>query len=295
VSAWMVIVVWATLRDKLPTTGNAVLAGSLTGGLLLVHVRNVGLVGALLALGLRRYWRTQPRVGSVASFLTTVLIFACVRTIVNHMFWGTWLMSPHARAEWTDGALTVAAETAVRLLGWLFDQEHGLLAYAPIYVLALPGVLLLWRESRERCAELMFLGAAYVGPMALPMLNPHGWRGGWSPAGRFLVPVVPLLAIPAFFLITRLGRLSLTMRVLVALQVFIDVVVWQWPKVLWNDGTGVSNLLVFLCGRSRVLVDWTPSVTLPWTWVTALGVTCASAGWLFWSVWTVRRIEGVSS
>ncbi|MCX6545676.1 MAG: hypothetical protein NTV05_14845 [Acidobacteria bacterium] len=294
VSAWMTLVIWMTLRDRMPTTRSALLAGSLTGYLLLVHVRNVGLVAALLVLGVRRCWRAQPRTGPLVSFMTAALVFIGIRTLVNYEFWGTWIMTPHARAEWTGGASAMAAETAARLLGWLFDQEHGLLAYAPIYLLTLPGLVFLWKRSREWCAELIFVLAAYVGPMAVPLLNPHGWRGGWSPAARFLVPVVPLLATAAFFAITRLGRLPITVRALVALQVLLNIVVWQHPKLLWNDGSGASSLLQFFAGGSRWLADRAPSMDLPWSSRTMVGVACASMGWVMWTAWLIRRSPGGS-
>jgi hypothetical protein len=85
-----------------------------------------------------------------------------------------------------------------RIMGLLFDQAHGLLTYAPLYLTLLPGSILLWRTSRRRCAELLMLIAGYIIPVAIPALNAHGWQGGWAPAARFLVPISPLLA-PAFF------------------------------------------------------------------------------------------------
>lgn len=289
VSAWMVMVVWTTLRDPVIATRSALLAGSLTGYLLLVHVRNIGLVAALLALGVRRYWRAQPRAGPLVSFVAAAMVFLGFRTLVNHTFWGTWLMTPHARAEWIGSASAMAVETAARLPGWVFDQEHGLLAYAPVYLLTLPGLVLLWKHSRRWCVELMFVLAVYLLPMALPLLNPHGWRGGWSPAARFLVPVVPLLAMAAFFVVTRIGRLPLTIRALIALQLLLDIVVWLRPKLLWNDGSGASRLLLFLGGNSRSLTAWAPAMDPPWSWVTVVGVACASVGWVAWTAWLVWR------
>ncbi len=87
----------------------------------------------------------------------------------------------------------------------------------------------------------------------------------------------------------RLARLPLSVRVLVGVQVALDVVVWQHPKLLWNDGHGVSNLLAFLGGNGASLANWAPVLTAPFTRVTIAGVAIAAAGWLGWTAWIVRR------
>jgi hypothetical protein len=46
-----------------------------------------------------------------------------------------------------------------------------------------------------------------------------------------IVPVVPLLALAVF---ERARTVPMTSRVLVAVQIAIDVYVWQWPKVMWS-------------------------------------------------------------
>ena len=81
--------------------------------------------------------------------------------------------------------------------------------------------------------------------MLWPVTNVHGWQGGWNPAGRFMLPLVPLvaLALPAAF--AAVPRAALI--VLLALQIFLDAYLWQNPKNLWNDGDGVAAI----CSRER--------------------------------------------
>jgi hypothetical protein len=77
------------------------------------------------------------------------------------------------------------------LPGLLFDQEFGLLAYAPVFALAVPGLLALARQSRRLAlVALVLVLAALSVAGAWPM-----WRGGFNPPARFLVPVVPALAL----------------------------------------------------------------------------------------------------
>jgi hypothetical protein len=77
------------------------------------------------------------------------------------------------------------------LPGLLLDQEFGLLVYAPIFVLALPGFVLLGRRDRRGgLAAVTLVAATLLLAGSWPM-----WRGGWNPPSRFLLPVVPALAL----------------------------------------------------------------------------------------------------
>ena len=77
------------------------------------------------------------------------------------------------------------------LPGLLLDQEFGLLVYAPVFVLAAPGLLLLSRKKPLVAAAAGALIAAVIAVAApWPM-----WRGGFNPPARFLLPVLPALAI----------------------------------------------------------------------------------------------------
>jgi hypothetical protein len=77
------------------------------------------------------------------------------------------------------------------LPGLLLDQEFGLLVYAPVFALAVPGGAgLLRRLPREGLLVLALVGAVIGTAAVWPM-----WRGGFNPPARFLVPVVPALAV----------------------------------------------------------------------------------------------------
>jgi hypothetical protein len=181
----------------------------------------------------------------------------------------------------------MAAEGATRLAGWLIDQEHGLLPYAPVYFLVPAGWLSLWKRDRPLCAALTLVIAAYVGVMTVPLLNAHGWRGGWSPAARFLVPVAPFLCILLFAGIARVRLMPAPVWMLVAVQVAIDAILWQHPGLLWNDGVGSSALLTFLDGSGR-LSALVPSLVPPVTTRTVRAIVAIAAGWLLFTAWLVR-------
>jgi hypothetical protein len=82
------------------------------------------------------------------------------------------------------------------------------------------------------------------------------WTGGWSPAARFLAPVVPLLGIAVAAAIPVLPRALLI--AIVALQITIDAYAWQHPKNMWNDGDGVAAV----CARGGMtFCRYLPSFT----------------------------------
>ncbi len=74
-------------------------------------------------------------------------------------------------------------------LGWLLDQRIGLWSLAPVYLFALPGLLLLWR--RHRWAALVLGGLLLVQHLSLGFTK-FVMRGGIPP--RYLIVVLPVAA-----------------------------------------------------------------------------------------------------
>lgn len=83
--------------------------------------------------------------------------------------------------------------------GLMLDQEFGLLVYAPVLALAVPGFVRLWRARRG----LALAGGGMAASVVLVAGSWHMWRGGFNPPGRFLVPVLPILAVATAFALRR--------------------------------------------------------------------------------------------
>jgi hypothetical protein len=212
------------------------LAGAAAGLLLLVHIRNVGLVLGLILVALDRLRRDGSARAGMA-FAVPLGVLLPVRTVLIHHMWGTWLTTPIAHAgAWDWRAMFVTPAT--RLAGLLLDQEFGLLPYAPIFILAVVGFGALARTNRLLAWRLSVVAGGYLLLVVLPISNPYTWTAGWSPAARFLVPIVPLLAIGLVAAIRATPHLILVPILLV--QIAIDGYMWQHPKDLWNDGDGVA-------------------------------------------------------
>jgi hypothetical protein len=246
-SALIVAFCWLALNDSSPRSRKrTALLGAAVGLLLLIHIRNVGLVLGFVALCGWRMWHAERRTRDLAWFLAPVVLFAAARTAVNVALWGTLVTSPHANLVVPASVTATAMEIVTRGFGLLVDQEHGLLAYAPVYLLVLPGFFLLWKTDRCALRDAGVLLLAYLVPVVLPSLNRHGWDGGWSPAARFLVPVAPVLVVVGFRYVARLGRIPVTMTLVGLAQVALDFLYWSHPKLLWNTGTGRSALAAFV-------------------------------------------------
>ena len=290
-SALVVLVVLARLRTSIQSPWAVTLLGATIGALMLIHARNVGLVIALGILGVYRLSGGPAPWCSCARLVAGIALSVAVRVSVTYHFWGSYITTPHARLGEFAGPGPTAIETVTRILGWLFDQEHGLLLYAPIYLVAPLGWWVLWKRNRELCWQVSVIVGIYIGLMALPMVNVHGWRGGWTPAGRFLVPVAPLLGVFVFAAVMALPRGLWAIRAVVLLQAVIGTYLWQNPKLLWNDGDGTSSFLTDMLAGSTALSRRFPTVGTPFDSSTMLAIAILVAFWVTFTVCLWRRVS----
>jgi hypothetical protein len=218
----------------------------LTGLLFLIHVRNIGLVLALAALIVWRVRRTPVRMAGYAAGLAAM---GAIKIAINLRFWGTPLTNPHEHLGDWPGLAAFFSQSATSLAGLLLDARHGLIVAAPIFLLAPAAWILLKRQSRTTAYELLILLAAYLVFVINPVTNIHGWRGGWSPAARFLVPVVSFaaLGVPMVFAIRRRVIVGLAV---IAAQLVMSAYLWGHPMQQWSEGPGPAAFVQGLAGSS---------------------------------------------
>ena len=120
------------------------------------------------------------------------------------------------------------------LVGLWLDRQSGVLAYGPIYWLIVPCWILTWRRTWPYVVPALLL--------YLPMAAFAEWWGGFSPAGRYLVPIIPLCAMA---IVAALERKSIQLLALALAipQIFIDAVVWQHPRLLWPVADAINPAL----------------------------------------------------
>jgi hypothetical protein len=256
-SALLALLAYRTLGvgDEACRPRRALVAGLMVGLLPLVHARNIGLA---LGLGVVAVCRMRSHRMQTILFCLGSGAVLSLRLALNLYLWGEPLATPHARLGAWPGWASCAQEVTTRVVGLTLDPGHGLLPWAPIYLLVPAGLLWLRGTARHATREILLVFGSYIGFVLLPMTNVHGWRGGWSPAARFLVPVVPLLAlgVPAALAWARARRVAL---VLCATQLVIDVLCWSRPMLQWTDFDRPAPMLRFLLGDA--LAAAVPRVT----------------------------------
>jgi hypothetical protein len=134
------------------------------------------------------------------------------------------------------------------LPGLLLDQEFGLLVYAPVLALALPGSLFLWRRDRRLA---IVAGAAVVVVVLTAGLWPM-WRGGFNPPARFLVPIAPLLAVAVAMALDRRG-LTAGAALLLGWTLWTGLAGACDPQLVHRDRDGTAPLFRQLSGAR----EWT--------------------------------------
>lgn len=145
-----------------------------------LHARVAGASMALGVLALVRLSGTARVAFAATAGAMAALYFAVFRAVYGVSTpWDVY------RGAMNRGTPELAAP------GLLLDPSYGLLPYAPVFLLALAGVVpLLSARNADRWAHAGAI-AALVGPV----LMFRKWWGGYCPPARFLVPLLPLLAI----------------------------------------------------------------------------------------------------
>jgi hypothetical protein len=183
------------------------------------------------------------------------------------------------------------------LPGLLLDQEFGLLVYAPVFALAVPGLVFLWRRDRRQ-------GVVVLALILVTLLTAgtwHMWRGGFNPPARLLVPVIPALAAAVAMAWDRRG-LTAGAALLVGWSLWTGLTgAWE-PCLVHRDRDGTARLFRERSGarewtgllpgyvledpeRNRLAVVWAVALTLALPWrPRALSAARVAAAGLVWMV-----------
>ncbi len=160
------------------------------------------------------------------------------------------------------------------LAGLLLDRQFGLAAVGPLWLLALPGLVLLWRFRPGDALRAALLAAASLGVGASFSM----WWGGACPPGRFVVPAVPALALS---LALGARRRPAAAAALLGAGAAVLLLAAQTPSALHNRADGESGLLRHLF-RAVDLDGSLPSFVLREPGAGLLALTLLAALALAW-------------
>ena len=209
----LILAVWAAHRYQAASRPrDAALAGAALGlalGVNLTYAVMLPLVGLYLFGADPRRWRVRP----IAAFGAPVLAALLLLGAYNWARFGGPLETGYATG--LDEGFTSGLLPGV--IGLLVGPYRGLVWYSPVLLLAIPGGLRLGAHERG-APRLAGLIAAIVIAQVLVYATWWSWHGGvtWGP--RFLLPVVPLLAVAVIPLVeAALDRARLAAVALIGL------------------------------------------------------------------------------
>lgn len=209
-----------------------------------------------------------------------------------YVIYGVW--DPQAPYGGYTAQFVRVENIARSILGQLFDQKFGLLVYAPIYVLAAPGLAAALRRPQWRAPALV--AAAVATAYVLSSARLYMWWGGSSAPARFQVPVIPLVApllslgLDGVIAAVRAGRLVIATAWAtaagVSLLVAISGTLAADRLLLFSEPHGVARMLALAQGSAPLTAAlptftqeaWVEPLRLLAPWVVAVaGALCAAA------------------
>lgn len=126
------------------------------------------------------------------AYLCIPCLIAGVLFVYSHLVWfGVVMNYPVSGFIWNGLKLGMA--------GLLFDQHYGILPRAPIYMLAILGIIVGWRKK-----AIFYTAGISVFIWFMASLFSF-WGAGAFPS-RYLVPAIPLLSLPLGWAILQFGK-----------------------------------------------------------------------------------------
>jgi len=274
------------------SNGRLLLTGIALSLLPWLHTRYALLAAVLGGLILARQRFDGGLFRRAAAFLAVPLLVAACWLGFFFVIYGT----PDPRIAYGGVSQTSLSNIPRGIIGLLIDQQYGLLPVVPVFACAALGLWTMLRRATRTAVELLLV----VVPYALAVASYGMWWGGYSSTARFLVPIVPVCAIPAAYWFHTRGRLPRVLGIGILaigmLATFTMAAVDRGALVL-NFRDGASRLLRYL-SPAVDLTTGVPSVfqTDPGiallhalVWIAALSFAIAAA------VWVARRAGAAST
>ncbi len=229
-----------------PSVTAAVGAGLLASALPWLHVKMIPAAAALGVIALARL-RGRP----LAAFAVVSAVGAGAYLAYYHAIFGT--ASPLA----LYGGLPVHEQGSPgrALVGLLLDRSYGLLWHAPVFLLALAGIP---EGARRRLWPHALVALAVLAPVVWWRM----WWGGQCPPARFLVPLVPGLAVLVALRCERMAGLARWRWTLPALGIALTLFAIAAPGDLrlLNRGDRPSRLWAALSGDGADVGRYLPTL-----------------------------------
>ncbi|MBN2586724.1 MAG: hypothetical protein JXA64_00835 [Candidatus Fermentibacteraceae bacterium] len=267
---WLALAVFLLGIHMFLSGGRRVWVVAAAAVLVLLKMRFAGIsAGMLTALVLetrgRRRW-TLPIV--LAGLAVAGLLFDLV-FLGGRVFWVRYGNAPFLKTVLLQPFYRYP-DMIVSAFSTLVDVESGLLWKAPWVLAALAGLPVLRRENRRLFRWLGIPALVYT--VFLVLWAGVNWSGMPTPAGRMLLPLLPLLLASLGKVWDRRGT-----AVLVWVSLAVSAAQFCHPLLRFNYADGTDNLMSMLAGPLSGIYAWLPTAVrfrLPafaiWTLLSAL-------------------------
>ncbi len=246
------------------STRSLLAVGLLLGYSVITEYPSVLVVGVLFLYTLYRL----PERRRIAWVVLTGALIAAGWMIYNNALFGSPLELGYSYSElWTEqhhtGFMSLTLPRWKAVWGITFGVFRGLFALSPLLLLAVPGIVL-WGRSGEQRAEFWVVLCS-VAVLFLFNASSIMWWGGFAIGPRYLLPMLPLMALPMIFLFRQWQDLGWVRALCVLLFAWSLVATWgltlaeqafppdtianplleyAWPN--WQKGNIARNLGMFL-------------------------------------------------
>jgi len=187
------------------------------------------------ALGVYILLRWSPR--AIAMAVLGGLLPLALMGLYDQQTFGTILPVGYTHsALWQNqhqtGFLSLTYPHPLAIWGLTFSSYRGLFVRAPWMLLALPGFVLMWRERTRRGIWWVIL--ASTTSLLLVYASSIMWWGGFASGPRYIVPMLPFLAVPAAYGLHALWQR--TIGRVVALALVSAALLLTWAEGLAHQG-----------------------------------------------------------
>ena len=248
------------------------LAGLLCGGAVITNYAAIGAVGCMTIYVVARV-RPRSRFGA---FLLGGVPLGVFLAVYHASCFGSVFATSYTyqNKDFVEGGGHLfgvfGLPDPVAALSLIFSPRSGLLLTSPVLALSLVGFVLMWRWKQRRVELVLLLALfCYYWLMNAAFNKPHG---GSAYGPRYLVPVIPFVALPLALVFHRLPRIATVVGIVsVALVLYVTSINVQLP---WH--------LLDLATQTVAAATSTPPATsddgLPVTSVFDVGVSTNRVG-----------------
>lgn len=222
------------------------LASVVAGGIVWLTLRAlplaIGLVLCAAVFAALRARSLRHRAARLAAAVGPFLVVMAALALLDESMFGDWTPGAAARLFYASKPFVLEPTWAPQIggLGLFIDRVFGLFRNAPEYIVMLAGIVPLARLVR--CGQgtpiVLATGSAlYVAAIA----NFFYWHADFAPAPRYLVAILPALALTFALGLEQLSRLRTPGRIasalVIAASTLITYLFLAHPSLMYNWGT----------------------------------------------------------